>query len=228
MALYRQFNLVYRDIWGASYPQDQILEDLETAPLLHLQAETGQLRYLISQLPADLISDEGPQSPLVQIEHAIMDMRKRYSEYLEGAFHLVFPGNEHQRRFVMNLRCIVPLFLGVVLCLQRVTNLSDLLNDDQREAIQDIMQLVCKTLIDEGETSMARIAWPLFVTALESDDLVYQSWILERFNCLQTRGENYRRAREAIVVALEERKRTGRVVGVAQLLRREEIDKFVI
>lgn len=92
VALYRHSNLLYRDIWGASYPQDQILEDLESAALLNMQAETGQLRYMLSQLPKiDDACRTGPRSPFVQMERAIQDVRNRYSEYLEAACLLELP-----------------------------------------------------------------------------------------------------------------------------------------
>ncbi|KAM5350780.1 hypothetical protein ACJ41O_007285 [Fusarium nematophilum] len=224
VALYRYSNLVYKDIWGASYPQEEMLEDLSTGPLLHLQAETGQLRYLLSQIP---LGGTGT-GPILQVGRAIQDVRNRYSEYLQVACLLELPEDKAQKRFVINIRCIAPFFLAVVLCYNRIVNTSGTPNSEQNKAVRDIMEMAGKTLKDEGEESMTRLAWPLFVAALESGDAAHRSWILERYDCLQRKGENYRRAREALRFAFEEQRLRERSIGAAELLRRGGVDKFVI
>lgn len=229
VALHKHSNVVYPDIWGSAYPQSQVLEDLASAQVLYLQAEAGQMRYMLSRLPETDDSDtSGSQSHPQKIAQALQDIEKRYSEYLDVACRLELPMEGLQRRFMINIRSVVPFYYAVVLCFERIINKSAPINDKQRKCLRDIMDLACKAFNDEGEIAMSRIAWPLFIAALESDDMVHQSWILARYDALQTRGENYRRAREALQAAFSEQRLGERRISGLELVHRSGIDKFVI
>jgi hypothetical protein len=78
----------------------------------------------------------------------------------------------------------------------------------------------------EGNGYMWMVAWPMFIAGLETDELIHQSWLLDRFNT--TRGRNMQRA--AIIlkaVFLEKRKMKG-PVDYLSWIRTGRFQGFVI
>lgn len=80
----------------------------------------------------------------------------------------------------------------------------------------------------EGIGFLGRLAWPMFVAGLETDDLIHQSWVLDRFASLQGRGENMRRAKLLLESVFLEQRRTGRRVDYLARMRNGEFKAFVI
>lgn len=75
---------------------------------------------------------------------------------------------------------------------------------------------------------MHHFTWPLFVAAMESDDPVHRAWILERYQILSKQGQNYHRANEALKAAFAEQRMNERRVSFLELVRRDDLDRFVI
>ncbi|KAH8703027.1 fungal-specific transcription factor domain-containing protein [Talaromyces proteolyticus] len=207
VALHKHSNLAYREIWGDSYPQTQLLEDLASEHLFYLQSEAGQLRYVISQhVEGDHTDLEAQTYSTHHIIQAIQDLERRYSGYIEAATLLDLPEEGSQRRFVMNIRTAVAWYYAVLLYFHAFCP-SD--NSTQRQrALGETMKLCGKAFQDHKERAMLQMAWPLYVAALETDDIIHQNWILDRYDALQNYGENYRRAYEALRLVLSQPRRT--------------------
>jgi hypothetical protein len=78
-----------------------------------------------------------------------------------------------------------------------------------------------------GQRFMIRLAWPLFVSVIYSDGMIHLEWILERFDGLMEPGENYRRARGALVT-FKEQEVTEKRISYTALLRRGNAQRVMI
>ncbi|KAI8711898.1 Zn(2)-C6 fungal-type domain-containing protein [Fusarium sp. LHS14.1] len=230
-ALQRRSDLVNAEVLAPLYSQGELVEDLQSSHLFCLQAESGQLRFILSELStiASLHADD-LETQTQAAGCAIHDVGTRYSELLRTAslLNLQEMDSLRQTRFVINLRFIASLYHPVVLCFSRISHEKAALTSKQRLALREIMSLASKAHKDQGDEGMIRFAWPLFVAALESDDMIHRSWILERYDALAARSENFRRARDALHVAFHEQELNGLPVVYTELVRRGDIDRFVI
>ncbi|KAH8648691.1 hypothetical protein BX600DRAFT_530476 [Xylariales sp. PMI_506] len=233
-ALQKRSELAGQEVWGTSYPQSQLLEDLQGSSISSLHAKAGQLRFMLAKLARPIVGADCPgkeelEAHSVTMGSIIQEVEAEYAELLCVASQLEFPMQESHQRFVMHLRSIVSFFHAVVLCficfsMPRAAPLCA----RRRKLLREIMTLAYKVHKDEGDQAVARIAWPLFVAVLESDEIVHRIWILERYQALSHLGENFRRAREALRVAFSEQRMDERKVQYLQLLQRNDIEKFVI
>ncbi|KAF7546712.1 hypothetical protein G7Z17_g8231 [Cylindrodendrum hubeiense] len=228
-ALQRHSDLMNLEVWGKSYPQSQLVEDLQSGQLFGLYAESGQLRFLLGELSVySLQNDSRYETRMKAVSSSILDVETRYRELLRTASLLELGELESQRRFVANARFIAAFYHSVVLCFLRIANGNKPLVNKQRVALREIMTLAFNAHRDQGEQAMIRFAWPLFVAALETDDVLHRTWDLQRYDALAVQGENFRRAREALGIAFSEQDLHERRVDYAELVRRDNIDRFVI
>ncbi|EXJ81044.1 hypothetical protein A1O3_07332 [Capronia epimyces CBS 606.96] len=231
--IHRYSALTSSTIWGAAYPQEQLLEDLENRESFYFYGQIGQLRFIISQLAAAhrAQDDEATFGDLAQnAARALRVVGEKYSELVEVAPRLDFrSATGREKRFISNLRFIIPYYHAVVTCYFRITRRHSPPETGQLDALQQIMVLAYRAYADEGDDAMARIAWPLFIAALETTDLVHRDWILTRFSRLRQRGENYRRAYAVLLRASQAEDADGVPrQSYLDVLAESNIDKFVI
>ncbi|KEF57634.1 uncharacterized protein A1O9_05552 [Exophiala aquamarina CBS 119918] len=227
--IHRHSHAAFRETWGASYPQAQLLEDMEIRHMFYLYGECGQLRYLLSKLAVvDWRNSPKAKAYLKRVACALNDVTVRYGDILEVASSLQLVEGCPRRRYVTNIRFVVPQYNAVLLCFFRIARRRRPLNYRQRAALRVILDLAHQAHSDVGEEGILQVAWPLFVAALETDDPVHRAWILERYQILSTQGQNYRRANEALKVAFAEQRLNERRLDFLQLVRRDDLDRFVI
>ncbi|VUC27438.1 unnamed protein product [Clonostachys rosea] len=239
-------------IWTSSYARDQLAEDVQNSQIFTLEAEAGQLRFMLSLLDDpeqatvsdmdslssayrrnhdDTRNTASHQHGCLAIARAIHDINNRYHSLLETAnlFQISDMESPSQKRFVINVRYIVSFYHAVVLCFLRIIHGQRPLVREQQVALREIMMLASKAYGDYGDQSLAVFAWPLFVVALESDDMIHKNWIVERYESLARGGENLLRARDALRIVIREQQEFGdRYIGYAELVRREGIGRFVL
>ncbi|KAJ6003493.1 hypothetical protein N7451_006040 [Penicillium sp. IBT 35674x] len=221
--------LVNQEVWGSDYPQNEVIEDLQCSQIFSLQAETGQLRYMLSKVADHAPHDEAYfRRELDTLAHAIQDVASRYEGLLTTARLVELSKAGLQRRFVLNLCTIVPFYYGVVLLFSSLYESSGALSDRQRLAMREIMTLAFEAYTVEGDQAVYKISWPLFIVALESDDMIHRAWILDRFGTLAREGENLRRAHAALISALSRQRPHKRPVRYMELLRHSNIEPFVL
>ncbi|CAI6082028.1 unnamed protein product [Clonostachys chloroleuca] len=229
LSVHRYSIPMYSIHWGSKYPQDQLLEDLQNRELFYLYGQIGQLRFLLAELTTAYENeDEERQHLALSAAHALRDIGEKYSEVLEVATRLDFnSAGARQRKFITNIRFIVPFYHSTLLCYFRATSRSASAppNEKQRSSLLEIITLAYQSYADEGEEAMTRIAWPLFISALETVDPIHRDWIMDRFSHLQQRGENYRRAYAALKAAQREQRDAWDSI---QVWEREGLEKFVI
>ncbi|CAH0002169.1 unnamed protein product [Clonostachys byssicola] len=228
-ALQQRSSLVGRYIWGRSYPQQYLVDDLQNCQLSCLYTELGQLRFLLGTLiDKEYRTGSSDHDGRKAIANGIKVVGVRYRELLQTANHLDAIGQDSQKHFAAMSRFVIAFYHAVVLCFLRVIKGDGPSNLSQRESIQQIISLALKAYRHHGQRFMTRLAWSLFVTAIESDDMIHREWILERFNGLTERGENYRRAREALLIAFKEQEVTDKRISYTALLHRSDVQRFII
>ncbi len=95
-------------------------------------------------------------------------------------------------------------------------------------AISKTLQACANLYEHEGVGYLWRIAWPMFVAGLETDDLIYQTWVIERFTSMQDLGENLRRAKLVLETVCLEQRRTGQQIDYLSRIKSGEFQGFVI
>jgi hypothetical protein len=163
-AIQRYATSLHQATWGAQYPAQQLLEDLECREVLALYGECGQMRHVLAQLA------EAPADPL-PVSSALHDISQRYSHLLATAQCLQLKGAGDHRQFVRNTRFVVPFYHAAVLWYFRITAPTTPFRHSEKQ-----QHALAYQAYREGEPAMARIAWPLFMTAIETDDLAHQDW----------------------------------------------------
>jgi hypothetical protein len=68
----------------------------------------------------------------------------------------------------------------------------------------------------------------MFVAGLETTDLIYQTWVIDRFTAMQDLGENLRRAKVLLETICLEQRRTGQRVDYLSRIKSGEFQGFVI
>lgn len=222
--------LANHDLWGRrSYPQTELLEDLQCSDLSCFDAECAQLKFMVGALAAAEHRDNVPHGSWRQsVAGAIRDVRSRYGELISIANRLELPDDGPHRRFAMEMQSVVSCFHAIYVCFLRITHGQEPMSPEQREAMKEIMSLAFKAYLDQGDEGLARLGWPLFVVAIESDDILHRSWVLERFSELASHGVNYRQAYQAIQVAVGSRPLDERTAGYFEVFRVESFPRFLL
>ncbi|PVH84865.1 hypothetical protein DL98DRAFT_410525 [Cadophora sp. DSE1049] len=226
--VHQHSNALFRTVWGESYPQSELLDDLENREIFYLLGECGQLRYMVADLARRLYHDiTGAHEQISAVEKAIRLVGRRHSEILRVATSLVSDESNH-KRLISNVRYIVPNFHATVLQFLQITRFDQGLDERQRLSLREIMTLAFKSFKHEGDTAMMRISWPLFMAGLETDDLLHREWILDRFRSLGRFGLNYKRAFLLLETVMEKQEKLGERVNMLDLLDSGCYESFVV
>lgn len=211
---------LYRNVWGESYPQTELAEDIENRPVFALLSACLQIRFMISQLSNMLDRGEDARQPISSVHYAIQATGEHFAGLLAKADGLPI-ATDGSRCFVANLRFIVPYYHSVILEFLRLTAASPGLELDgrQRDALRGIMNLAVQAFRHEGNKAMLRIACPLFMVALETDDVLHREWVLERFKGLANFGARFERAREFLLRTIDMQQIMGRRVDLQERFR---------
>ncbi|GMG36077.1 unnamed protein product [Aspergillus oryzae] len=162
------------------------------------------------------------------VELSVKSISNRFCDLIEVAEWLsVATDNAH--RLVPNLRRVVRLFYAVILHFLRLrSGQSQSLCPQQVEALRQIMNLAFQAHKYDGEKAMVRIAWPLFMVALETNDHLHGEWVLGRFHAISQVGLNFQRAYQFLLHVVDLQSRLGERVDVRAQLQPGEFGLFVI
>lgn len=220
ISLHRYSGPLYRLAWGDEYPHDELLDDIENRDAYSLLAACVQLRFMTAQLATLFQSDSiAAVHQAASIEDSINRVRKSFDELITVASRLSL-GTDNSYRFIANIRIVVPIYFAVVLEFLRLTRFDQPLSDRQRHALKVIMNLALQNYKHGGDEAMIKLAWPLFVAALETDDLLHQEWILERFEASSKYGTNFERAHKFLRETIPMQQRLGKRLDVREEMRK--------
>ena len=186
---------LYRTMWADQYPQTELLDDLENRGIFTLLTSTAQLRFMVAQLRT--LDASSVPSRAAEIHAAIKFVSFRFAEILAVADELSV-ATDNSNRLVANIRDIVPHFYAVQIELGRAKRDAGMDMDaswpPSGQFISAIMSLAAQSFKHQGNEAMIRIAWPLYVVALETDCEAQFDWIISRFRAMSIYGSNFARA----------------------------------
>ncbi|CAO2650295.1 Nn.00g015870.m01.CDS01 [Neocucurbitaria sp. VM-36] len=224
--LLRYSGPLYRTVWGDAYPERELLDDIENRDVYALLAACVQLRFLTAQLAILYRKDPvGAAQRAIDVGTSISHVSETYDELIAVASKLSLETDD-SNRIVSNIRAVVPIFHAVVLDFMRLTNFNELLGERQHYALKEIMNLVFQGHRHGGDEAMIKVAWPLFIAALETDDMLHRNWILERFKNISKYGRNFERAYDFLLKVIPMQQRLGQRIDVLEHL--EKSAKFVL
>ncbi|RDW75796.1 hypothetical protein BP5796_06617 [Coleophoma crateriformis] len=227
-AIHQYSRPLFRSMWGKEYPSSEILDDLQNQEVYHLLGECCQLRYMVARLAALYPNDDAlARDRTLSVSRALDLVGQCFAELIDTSKYLKCQDRPGER-LVSNILTIVPQYHAVVLDFFRLTRPGQPLNPKQDAALKGITTLAFQAYKNEGDRAMFRIAWPLFIAGIETDDLVHREWILNRFRNLGRYGKNYRRALELLQAVIERSEEFRRSVDVLQLIEEGSYERFAI
>ena len=228
--LHRFSNPLYRVMWGDSYPQNELVDDVENRSVYELLTSCAQVRCMVAELAGiDRTDTVAFEQQARAVELCIQRVGSEFVELMEVAGELSIQ-TDNSHRLVANIRANVPFYWAVVLDYLRTMESSPgaSLSRRQRNALREIMNLAFQAYKHGGDEAMRRIAWPLFMVAIETDDLVHRDWVLERFDSISQFGKNFERAYQFLHDITERQNRLQTRVDLRELLQSGEVELFVI
>lgn len=221
--LHHYSNSLYRLAWGDAYPQSELVDDVENRNVYALLGHCAYLRFLTARL-ANLYRQD-PTSAREQaheVEYSIDEVGDLFRELMEVAHELSLE-TDNNHRLVANMRAIVPMYYAIILDFKRLTAFDEPMDERQRYALQEIMNLCFQDCTHGGDKPNLRVAWPLFMAALETHDMLHQKFILERFETFRLYGENYDRAHRFLITAIPLQRRHGRRIDIRVQMEKDEV-----
>lgn len=222
-SLHQYSGPLYRLAWGDEYPHNEMLDDVENRDAYSLLAGCVQLRFMTAQLATLYQTDLVTASQLaVKVEDSIKRVGETFDELIVMASKLSLE-TDNSHRVIANVRVIVPIYFAIVLDFLRLTRFDLPLGGQQRHALRVIMNLAFQNHRHGGDEALIKLAWPLFIAALETDDLLHREWILGRFETGSKYGKNFERAYNFLRKIIPTQQRLGKRIDV-----REEMSKAAL
>ncbi|KAF9693792.1 hypothetical protein EKO04_008414 [Ascochyta lentis] len=221
--LHHYSNSLYRLAWGDAYPQAELVDDVENRNVYALLGHCAYLRFLTAQLAT--LCRNNPESAAEQaneVEYSIDEVGDLFRELLEVA-HELSPETDNSHRLVANMRAIVPMYYAIILDFKRLAAFGNSMDERQRYALQEIMNLCFQDFTHGGDKPNLRVAWPLFMAALETKDLLHQKFVLERFEAFKLYGKNDERAHRFLVTVIGMQRRHGKRVDFRAQMQQSEL-----
>ncbi|KAM0249490.1 hypothetical protein ACHAQJ_009038 [Trichoderma viride] len=193
-ALHRYSNSLYRSMWGDSYPQVELLDDVENRDVFAFLCACMQLRAMVAGLAK--LDEYGLRQRLPTVESAFRQIDRRYGELLEVASDISL-STDNSHRLVANIRAFIPIYHASKLELMRLTRGKGIATSTEiipEAHITAIIDLAIQTDKHQGIEAIIRVAWPLFVVALETNSAVHRRWVLGRFQTMSRYSKNLERA----------------------------------
>jgi Fungal specific transcription factor domain len=138
------------------------------------------------------------------------------------------PGPSPPSRLVLNLRFIVGFYHAVVLEFYRVAYFHQPLSDEGKRAVQRILDLAVIVHECEGNDSLTRLSWPMFMAGIETSDRVHQNWLMERLQGLSGYGKNVVRAHRLLEAVVKRQRSVPGRVDYFQWFQSGVFERFVM
>ncbi|KAH0492273.1 hypothetical protein TgHK011_007234 [Trichoderma gracile] len=145
-----------------------------------------QLRSMVAELAK--LGQAEVELRLPAVESAFRQVDLRYGELLEVASDLSL-STDNSHRLVANIRAFIPIYHAAKLEFLRVIRRNGIVAKMElvpEAHITAIIDLAIQADKHQGVEGAIRVAWPLFVVALETNSVVHQRWILSRFQAMSS------------------------------------------
>lgn len=200
-----------KEVWKEAYPYEELYDDALNQDILKLHHHSLLVRLHAAELQRKWLKDGYVDEALIKELTTYTDrVMREYSITLNATCDRS-PVNFSDRHRA-NANCLGALFYGAyvfyLLVLLDISQATGYLTDVQiaetqrqvKQSISKILQFAALTERTEDRKALCRIAWPLFICALESkNDMVHQSWVVLQFSMLSSHGKNIMKARDCLM-----------------------------
>ncbi|KAH7385632.1 hypothetical protein BKA66DRAFT_608450 [Pyrenochaeta sp. MPI-SDFR-AT-0127] len=219
--LHRYSNPLYHLACGDGYPPST--DDDKDRSVYSFLAGCVQLRFMTAQLiTLHLNNPVRATEEAANVGECINRVGEEFKELISVANRLPLE-TDNSNSLIANIRVIVPTYYAVVLDFLRIPRFNLPLSTRQHHALKTIINLAFQNHRHGGDEATAKLAWPLFIVALETDDLLHREWILERFQACSKYGKSFERAYSFLRTTLPIQQRLGKRIHV-----REEMQKAAL
>ncbi|KAL7947935.1 hypothetical protein V8C42DRAFT_269673 [Trichoderma barbatum] len=221
-------NPLFCRVWGDDYPIKELMDDISNHDIFLLYGSCFQVRYMASRLNGlrKQLSTAEEQCEDV-IELAFQELAETYTETFLLASKITIE-TDNSLRVIRNLRFIVPHYHAAILYYLRCADHRRSSPDRRMPSLKMIMKLAYQAYRLDGDEAMLRIAWPLFIAILETDDLLHREWLIARLHALGKFGKNYSRAAVFVESFVAEEERKGERLDFQDYLKSGEFEQFSI
>lgn len=119
-------------------------------------------------------------------------------------------------------------YYAVKLDFYRVAYFDEGLLDAGKDAISSILTVATIVHETEDSSALSRLAWPMFMVGVETRDITYQNWILERYRSLSDYGTNHIRAYRLLKAVIKQQRTDPVRVNYLEWIRNGQFDEFII
>ncbi|KAL2826995.1 hypothetical protein BDW59DRAFT_160575 [Aspergillus cavernicola] len=172
--------------WGQSYPEHEVMHDLETTAAIELGNKVGLLFHKVNELSKE-VSEEATSPRDLDIEKGIIEIETQYSSILRMTRSSTAPRNPLQR----TADAAVSNFYFVKLYYFRLT-LSD--SDCTQEspphiifAMTNLMNIAHRAFSEQDAWGHEIFQLPLFMAGIETNDQIHVEWIISKMSRLRFR-----------------------------------------
>ncbi|KAL1969440.1 hypothetical protein VTN77DRAFT_8878 [Rasamsonia byssochlamydoides] len=216
-----------KELWGDEYPREQEVDDIQNRPAFDLFHHCHILRFKVAELRWDKSVGNARAEKIRDLHaeiHAIAEQYASLIAIVEGRD----PSMQPTSRLVKNLRFIVATFHAVVLEFNRVAYFHAPLPPEGRRAVERILDLAVVVHECEGNDSLTRLAWPMFLAGIEAWDRVHQNWLTERLQALCGYGRNVTRAHRLLEAVVRRQRSVPGRVDYFKWFRSGEAEEFIL
>ncbi|KAJ5628211.1 hypothetical protein N7490_010439 [Penicillium lividum] len=219
--IFEDSSTALQDAWGLMYPAVEDLWDRQAHEMFRLVHENTMLRYKLAKIEKEDYEDdekERTSRKIMQFGRDLKLLEKKFLPFMEPALSRRI----ERSPLLSNMCVIVAEFLALVVQYERLAY------DVQSLSLPKLLQ-VCASLYEyEGPNFLRHVAWALLVAGFETEDSVYQSWIIERFAQLQKSGNNMRQAMILLQAVFLEKRTSTEPIRYSEWLRDDRFKKFSI
>ncbi|OAA72335.1 hypothetical protein ISF_01408 [Cordyceps fumosorosea ARSEF 2679] len=161
-------------VWGADYPEREILDDVENAPII-------SFLYEVITLYAEVNRAVSSPLDLPAAKSAVEEKIDKLEARSRSLIRLTTMNVQPRSRVMINADYMVPLFYAL-----RIYCFRSFLSDDSlatpsppavQSSVSSILQLAQRSL-SRGplDPMQARFQWPLFMAGIETTDRIHKEW----------------------------------------------------
>ncbi|KAJ3495450.1 hypothetical protein NLG97_g3392 [Lecanicillium saksenae] len=169
--------------WGKDYPEQQIIDDVENAPIINFLYEVIALYAEVNKIA---VSPSHSAQDIATVEMKI----EKLEACSRPLFRLTTITVQPRSRIMLNADYMVPYFYALRIYSYRCFLVDHSFDQAAPTIIQScvssIVQLAQRCLSrGPAEAMQARFQWPLFMAGIETTDNVYKEWINTKFKSLR-------------------------------------------
>ncbi|KAI9146939.1 hypothetical protein HJFPF1_12968 [Paramyrothecium foliicola] len=185
---------LFQVTWGKGYPDDEILYDIEHKNIFGLFRESAQLRLMVAEMRLTVSDAKARQAQASSIEKRIRMLERQNMDLFTITSKLPESARQLSNGLLTTICWVMPHYYAGVLEYLLSINPCDSTVERRAEMTQNILKLALYGYRKDGQATIVRVAWPMFIAGLETTDQFQQQWIVDRLEACGLFGRSYRSA----------------------------------